>query len=68
PGAGVAAARAAGLAVGVVTNLSASATGLATRDQVYATNARVDGLVGPFDVWEVCPHHRGDDSDCRKPP
>ncbi|PZE62025.1 haloacid dehalogenase [Curtobacterium sp. MCPF17_001] len=63
----VAAARAAGLAVGVVTNQSAIAKGLATRDQVDATNARVDELVGPFDVWEVCPHDRGDDCACRKP-
>ncbi|GAA1492695.1 HAD-IIIA family hydrolase [Curtobacterium herbarum] len=65
--AAVAAARAAGLAVGVVTNQSAIAKGLATGDQVDATNARVDELVGPFDVWEVCPHDRGDGCACRKP-
>lgn len=60
-------ARAAGLRVGVVTNQSAIAKGLATREQVDATNARVDELVGPFDVWCVCPHDAGDDCDCRKP-
>jgi D-glycero-D-manno-heptose 1,7-bisphosphate phosphatase len=65
--AAVAAARAAGLAVGVVTNQSAIAKGLATRDQVDATNARVDELVGPFDVWQVCPHDRDDGCACRKP-
>jgi D-glycero-D-manno-heptose 1,7-bisphosphate phosphatase len=63
----VAAARAAGLAVGVVTNQSVIAKGMATREQVDATNARVDELVGPFDVWEVCPHDREDGCACRKP-
>ncbi|WP_439691532.1 HAD-IIIA family hydrolase [Curtobacterium sp. SP.BCo] len=60
-------ARAAGLAVGVVTNQSVVAKGLATRAQVDATNARVDELVGPFDVWCVCPHDAADDCACRKP-
>lgn len=60
-------ARAAGLLVGVVTNQSAIAKGLATREQVDATNARVDELVGPFDVWCVCPHDAGDGCSCRKP-
>ncbi|MDM7890170.1 D-glycero-alpha-D-manno-heptose-1,7-bisphosphate 7-phosphatase [Curtobacterium caseinilyticum] len=60
-------ARAAGLRVGVVTNQSAIAKGLATREQVDATNARVDELVGPFDVWCVCPHDAGDGCPCRKP-
>ncbi|PZF59680.1 haloacid dehalogenase [Curtobacterium sp. MCSS17_008] len=60
-------ARAAGLRVGVVTNQSAIAKGLATREQVDATNARVDELVGPFDVWCVCPHEAADGCSCRKP-
>ncbi|GGL70124.1 hypothetical protein GCM10009706_05590 [Curtobacterium citreum] len=60
-------ARAAGLRVGVVTNQSVVAKGLATREQVDATNARVDELVGPFDVWCVCPHDAGDGCRCRKP-
>lgn len=60
-------ARAAGLRVGVVTNQSAIAKGMATREQVDATNARVDELVGPFDVWCVCPHDAGDGCACRKP-
>lgn len=60
-------ARATGLAVGVVTNQSVIAKGMATRQQVDATNARVDALVGPFDVWCVCPHDAGDDCACRKP-
>lgn len=60
-------ARAAGLLLGVVTNQSAIAKGLATRAQVDATNDRVDELVGPFDVWCVCPHDAADDCACRKP-
>jgi D-glycero-D-manno-heptose 1,7-bisphosphate phosphatase len=59
--------RAAGVAIGVVTNQSAIARGSATREQVDATNARVDELIGPFDVWEVCPHGPDDDCACRKP-
>lgn len=59
--------RAAGLRVGVVTNQSVIAKGMATREQVDATNARVDRLVGPFDVWCVCPHDAEDACDCRKP-
>jgi len=60
-------ARAAGLRVGVVTNQSVIAKGMATREQVDATNARVDELVGPFDVWCVCPHDAEDGCACRKP-
>ncbi|WP_186377132.1 HAD-IIIA family hydrolase [Curtobacterium pusillum] len=60
-------ARAAGLVLGVVTNQSVIDKGLATREQVDATNARVDELVGPFDVWCVCPHDAEDDCACRKP-
>jgi HAD superfamily hydrolase (TIGR01662 family) len=60
-------ARTAGLPVGVVTNQSVIARGDATRAQVDATNARVDELVGPFDVWCVCPHGPDDDCPCRKP-
>lgn len=63
----VAAARAAGLRLGVVTNQGVIAKGWATRDQVDATNQRVDDLVGPFDVWCVCPHGKDDGCRCRKP-
>ena len=39
--------------------------GLATGvDQV---NARVEQLLGPFDVWEICAHIDGDGCACRKP-
>ncbi len=65
--AAVAAVRAAGLATGVVTNQSGIARGLLTRDQVNAVNARVEELLGPFGVWQVCPHQDGDGCGCRKP-
>jgi histidinol-phosphate phosphatase family protein len=63
----VAALRRAGLRTGVVTNQSAVARGMVTRDQVDAVNARVDHLLGPFDTWQVCPHGPEDGCTCRKP-
>lgn len=59
--------RRAGLATGVVSNQSGIARGLLTLDQVGAVNQRVDELLGPFDVWRVCPHGEEDDCQCRKP-
>ena len=59
--------RTAGVPVGVVSNQSGIARGLLTRDQVDAVNRRVDDLLGPFDVWQVCPHGPDDGCDCRKP-
>nr|WP_218042009.1 HAD family hydrolase [Streptomyces abyssomicinicus] len=56
-----------GVAVGVVSNQSGIARGLLTRAQVDAVNARVEELLGPFDVWEICPHGPGDGCGCRKP-
>lgn len=59
--------RAAHIPVGVVTNQSGIGRGLLTADQVDAVNQRVDELLGPFDVWQVCPHLPGDGCGCRKP-
>jgi D-glycero-D-manno-heptose 1,7-bisphosphate phosphatase len=59
--------RSRGIPVGVVTNQSGIARGYVTRDQVDAVNARVEELLGPFDVWEVCPHGNDDACGCRKP-
>jgi D-glycero-D-manno-heptose 1,7-bisphosphate phosphatase len=59
--------RAAGLLLGVVSNQSGIGRGLLTPRQVARVDARVDVLLGPFDVWEVCPHRPGDGCDCRKP-
>lgn len=59
--------RAHGIPVGVVSNQSGVGRGLITRDQVDAVNARVAEVLGPFDVWEICPHTADDGCDCRKP-
>lgn len=59
--------RRAGLATGVVTNQSGVARGLLTLEQMHAVNQRVEQLLGPFDVWEFCPHGPEDGCDCRKP-
>ncbi|WP_347109126.1 HAD family hydrolase [Paenarthrobacter sp. S56] len=63
----VAKVRQAGLATGVVSNQSGVARGLLTLEQVHAVNQRVDELLGPFDVWEICPHGTEDGCNCRKP-
>jgi D-glycero-D-manno-heptose 1,7-bisphosphate phosphatase len=52
---------------GVVTNQSGIGRGLLSHRQVACVNRRVDVLFGPFDVWEVCPHHPEDGCGCRKP-
>lgn len=59
--------RAAGLAVGVVSNQSGVARGLITAEQVEAVNGRVEQLLGPFDAWAWCAHGRDDGCECRKP-
>lgn len=59
--------RADGIATGVISNQSGIARGLITAANVADVNARVEELLGPFDVWEVCPHSEQDGCDCRKP-
>ncbi|MGW2262587.1 D-glycero-alpha-D-manno-heptose-1,7-bisphosphate 7-phosphatase [Streptomyces sp. NPDC001780] len=59
--------REAGVPTGVVSNQSGIGRGILTEDQVRRVNARVDELLGPFDVWAVCPHHPDADCACRKP-
>src|SRR5690242_12330966 len=48
--------RAAGLRLGVVTNQSGLATGRFGPADLARVHARVAGLLGPFDTWQVCPH------------
>ncbi|WP_394686344.1 D-glycero-alpha-D-manno-heptose-1,7-bisphosphate 7-phosphatase [uncultured Microbacterium sp.] len=60
-------ARAAGLRLGVVSNQSGVARGILTTADVEAVNARVDEIIGPFDVWAYCPHADIDACSCRKP-
>ncbi|MFC7733962.1 HAD-IIIA family hydrolase [Actinomadura keratinilytica] len=56
-----------GVRIGVVSNQSGVARGLVTRADVRRVNDRVDELLGPIDVWEVCPHGPDDRCPCRKP-
>ncbi|MEU0219155.1 HAD family hydrolase [Streptomyces sp. NPDC006265] len=59
--------RAQGLGTGVVTNQSGIARGLLSTADVRRVNERIDELIGPFDVWAVCPHGPEDGCHCRKP-
>ena len=59
--------RAQDIATGVISNQSGIARGLISAADVAAVNARVEELLGPFDVWEVCPHSDQDGCACRKP-
>jgi HAD superfamily hydrolase (TIGR01662 family) len=56
-----------GIRTGVVTNQSGVARGLLTEADVRRVNHRVDELLGPFDVFAVCPHGPDDGCHCRKP-
>ncbi|MFF4818546.1 HAD-IIIA family hydrolase [Kitasatospora sp. NPDC001309] len=59
--------RGAGLAIGVLTNQPGVARGLIGRAEVEAVQARAELLLGPFDVWAVCPHGRHDGCSCHMP-
>jgi HAD superfamily hydrolase (TIGR01662 family) len=63
----VAMVRAAGVALGVISNQSGVSRGLITHDQVDAVNARVEEMFGPFDVMLYCEHQESDHCECRKP-
>ncbi|MET9390570.1 HAD family hydrolase [Streptomyces sp. NPDC006624] len=56
-----------GVRTGVVTNQSGVARGLITEADVRRVHHRLDELLGPFDVFAVCPHGPGDACRCRKP-
>lgn len=56
-----------GVAVGVITNQSGIGRGLLSAEQVEEVNAAVENLLGPFDVWEICPHAPEKGCICRKP-
>src|SRR3954454_18750592 len=56
-----------GVRVGVVSNQSGVARGIITEAQVRACMARLEELLGPFDVVRWCPHGPDDGCACRKP-
>ena len=59
--------RAAGIALGVVTNQPRVGEGLLSADELAAIDARVELLLGPFATWNVCAHARDAGCACRKP-
>ncbi|MEU9078409.1 HAD-IIIA family hydrolase [Kitasatospora sp. NPDC048538] len=59
--------RGAGFALGVLSNQPGVAAGLLGRGQVEAVQTRAEALLGPFDVWAVCPHGSHAGCACRMP-
>jgi histidinol-phosphate phosphatase family protein len=59
--------RAAELRIGVVSNQSGVARGLVSPAALVQVNQRVEELLGPIDVWQVCVHGPDDGCGCRKP-
>jgi histidinol-phosphate phosphatase family protein len=59
--------RRSGVRVGMVTNQSGVGRGLITPAQLEAVTARVEALLGPFDVVLACLHRAEDGCTCRKP-
>ena len=57
----------AGIRVGVISNQSGIARGMLTGGDVAAVNRRIENELGPFDVWQICPHGPKDRCICRKP-
>jgi D-glycero-D-manno-heptose 1,7-bisphosphate phosphatase len=60
-------ARRSGLRTGVATNQPGIGLGTLSAEELHRLHARVDELLGPLDVWEVCPHAADAGCDCRKP-
>ena len=60
-------ARRAAVRTGVVTNQSGVAKGIVSPAELEALHARLDALLGPFDVICACPHDETEGCTCRKP-
>jgi HAD superfamily hydrolase (TIGR01662 family) len=56
-----------GVRIGVVTNQSGIGRGIVSEHDVDQVNRRIDRELGPFDVWQICPHVPEDNCQCRKP-
>jgi HAD superfamily hydrolase (TIGR01662 family) len=56
-----------GIRTGVVTDQPGVAQGLLSDADVRRVNHRVDEMLGPFDVFAVCPHGPDDGCHCRRP-
>jgi D-glycero-D-manno-heptose 1,7-bisphosphate phosphatase len=59
--------RARGVRTGIVSNQSGVGRGLIRLADVRAVHARLDRLLGPFDVIRFCPHAPDAGCACRKP-
>ncbi|MTE21775.1 HAD-IIIA family hydrolase [Streptomyces sp. TRM43335] len=59
--------RSRGVPTAVVTNQSGIARGLIGWSDMGRVHARIDELLGPVNVWAVCPHGPDDGCGCRKP-
>ncbi len=59
--------RRSGVKVGLITNQSGVARGHLSHRDAEAVNRRVDQLLGPFDIIEMCVHDAAAGCACRKP-
>jgi histidinol-phosphate phosphatase family protein len=59
--------RAAGIALGVVTNQPRVGEGDLSENELAAIHAHIDDVLGPFQTWNVCTHARTAECACRKP-
>lgn len=59
--------RSLGIPIGVLSNQSGIGRGILTAAEVVAVNNRIEQLLGPLDLWIICPHVPADRCPCRKP-
>jgi D-glycero-D-manno-heptose 1,7-bisphosphate phosphatase len=59
--------RSRGIPIGVLSNQSGIGRGILTTAEVVAVNNRIEQLLGPLDLWIICPHVPADRCPCRKP-
>jgi histidinol-phosphate phosphatase family protein len=63
----LAALRAAGVSLALVSNQSGVGRGVLSMGEVDAVNRRLEELLGPLGPWLVCPHAPEEGCECRKP-